>query len=45
MNIMEIMVLQAVLRELIQEYLIPVKKLVYHLVALVRILLEVVRLS
>jgi hypothetical protein len=42
---MEITVHQAVLRELIQEYLILAKKLVYHLVALVRILLEAVLLS
>jgi hypothetical protein len=45
MNITEITVHQDALRELIQEYLIQAKKLVYHLVALVRILLEVILLS
>jgi hypothetical protein len=42
---MEITVHQVALQELIQEYLTPAKKLVYHLVALVNILLEVILLS
>jgi hypothetical protein len=45
MNITEITVHQVALQELIREYLIPAKKLVYRLVALVNILLEAVLLS
>jgi hypothetical protein len=45
MNITEITVHQVALQELIQVYLRPAKKLVYRLVALVRILLEAVLLS